>query len=1255
MNSLLLASQKMTVHVRKAILLVCVCALLCWPAFGQLNYGRIFGAVTDQTGGVVAGAVVTVVDVARGINHPLTTDGAGEYSASSLLPGTYTVRAEAKGFKISERQNIAVAVGQDLRVDLTLQTGEQTQTVTVTESLPLIQTTNAQLGEEIENQVLNDLPLNGREFEKVMIYQPGVRANGLDISVNGNRTDNNGWLFDGIDDINHLSASGPIVGGQQNFDEATILPIDMIQEVNVVEQPKAEYGWKPSTAVSVGLKSGTNDMHGTAFASGRDTAMDAKNQFLANRVVDNLEQFGATVGGPIKKDKLFYFIGYEGQRYLVSSPRTVSTPTTSDILLGGKCAGGGDCSNSIPDAVYDIVKSGSQPSQLSLNLAGCNQTVAQIDTIVNATGSLPGQITCSSAAGLFPNSGASQAFPIALNNQGGSDNGLAKIDYHLNDHNSINGEFFRAYGNIVIGSGGLQPYWRAEDPTPAAELARGVWVWTPNSNLVNEARFGFDLLHNPQQPYEGLFPGSGPNYVTQFGLNTGLPMPGSPASDNVAPGCPQCGFPLVTIGTFAQLGAATGQKAIQNTYDGVDSVSWTRGKHIFKFGGEIHWTTFTGVGLETNGTGLVCFGSGSCGGGSVAAFANATPLEDFLSGSPSGAELLVGNVVVTTYYHRYALYAQDDWRVTPKLTANLGLRWEYLAPLGALNNALGNFAPSSTSGMVQQGVGGANSLYSTQKDAFAPRVGLAWDVTGKGKTVMRVGGALLYNTSIPLLSLMVQNAALPQVPTGFNLLTGNSTTVASPGNIAIGNVILGPQQVPWSVGTAVFNAVGPGSLYCGNGQFTVSVGGVTETPSSCTPFGIDPHFRTPYVVMWNLAVQQALTNDLSLTVAYVGTHGNLGGPFDVNQPTLGVGGNATSGPNMNVSNELLRRPYYNNFPYFSRIQVYEGRGESSDYNALQLSLQQRVSHGLSFSAGYSLDHCLSTGDAERGFGLMDSTDAKRDYGNCSIQPFNHFTFTATYAVPGHKAPAQLLEGWELNSVLDLVGGVPFNSNDSTSDLAGTGEGFERWTLAGPVTPFQNIIGGVGNIPCFAQPGVPAVVGVSPKINAGKFAGSPCITVAAGTSAAPWANMPAPCVAAASAEATNSNVPNQPVAANGAYPNLATGLEALATYGCYMVNGSAIVPPAQGTFGTMRRDMFQSKPVHEWDISISKQWKIKERLATQFKADFFNILNLANYSNPSSNPTNTSTYGVSQSTPSNANPIVGEFGPREIQLTLKFAF
>ena len=256
------SNKRLWVSVKKAMQVLGATLgvlLFCLPAFSQLNLGRIFGGITDQSGGAIVGAEVTVTDVQRGITRTLTTDEAGEYSAPSVIPGTYTVRAEAKGFKATERQNITVEVGQDVRVDLSVQPGEQTQTVTVTESIPVIQTSSAQLTATLEDQTIDELPLNGREFTKLLAYAPGAKSNGLDIYVNGNRASSNSWMFDGLEDFNEWSASGPIVGGQNMYDEATILPIDTIQEVNVVDVPKAEYGWRPGAEVNVGLKSGTNE------------------------------------------------------------------------------------------------------------------------------------------------------------------------------------------------------------------------------------------------------------------------------------------------------------------------------------------------------------------------------------------------------------------------------------------------------------------------------------------------------------------------------------------------------------------------------------------------------------------------------------------------------------------------------------------------------------------------------------------------------------------------------------------------------------------------------------------------------------------------------------------------------------------------------------------------------------------------------------------------------------------------------------
>src|SRR5579863_2172331 len=309
--------------------------LLCVPAFSQGNTGRILGTVTDQSGGVVVGATVTVIDTERGITRTLTTADAGAYNATNLTAGNYTVRAEAKGFKKLERQNIVIEVGHEVRIDLTVQPGEQNQTVTVTESVPLVETTNASMGGTLENTDIVDLPLNGRDYQNLLALRPGVQlypgGGPWTQSANGTRPDESVWMVDGVINFNPFDAR-PMMGMPGPFqDAATVLPIDAIQEFNVIENPKAEYGWKSGAVVNVGIKSGTNQVHGSAYAFGRTTGWDARNYFnvapiggscLTNPAVPSacdqvpvaVKQFGGVVGGPIKKDKLFFFGGYEGFR-----------------------------------------------------------------------------------------------------------------------------------------------------------------------------------------------------------------------------------------------------------------------------------------------------------------------------------------------------------------------------------------------------------------------------------------------------------------------------------------------------------------------------------------------------------------------------------------------------------------------------------------------------------------------------------------------------------------------------------------------------------------------------------------------------------------------------------------------------------------------------------------------------------------------------------------------------------------------------
>src|SRR6202167_250528 len=295
--------------------------LLSVSLSAQSNQGRILGTVRDASGGTIAGATVTVTDTLKGVSRTLTTDDAGEYAAPNLDPSTYRVRVEFKGFKTYDRQGLDIAVGQEAKVDVTMQTGEQNQTVTVTEAVPLVETTSATLTGNIESSKIADLPLNGRNFVSLLTLRPGFvnqpGGGGGNQSSMGLRPGDSMFLIDGLNMYEWGQGAQLLNGYAPAGDAATILPIDSIQDFNIQQDPKAEVGWKPGVAINIGLKSGTNSIHGTGYAFGRDGAWDALNFFQPPPPAQvpslSFEQYGATAGGPIIKDKLFWFVGYEAQ------------------------------------------------------------------------------------------------------------------------------------------------------------------------------------------------------------------------------------------------------------------------------------------------------------------------------------------------------------------------------------------------------------------------------------------------------------------------------------------------------------------------------------------------------------------------------------------------------------------------------------------------------------------------------------------------------------------------------------------------------------------------------------------------------------------------------------------------------------------------------------------------------------------------------------------------------------------------------
>src|SRR6185437_9200340 len=303
--------------------------LLCLFAFSlvasvsclaQSTAGRILGGVSDQTGAAVNGATVVITDVQRGTSRTVTTDETGQYVASDLQPSTYKIRVTAPGFRSVDQGNVGVEVAKDVRIDFSLQPGQVSDTVEVSSEVPLVDVTSSTLGGTLSNKEINDLPLNGRNYQNLLQLRPGVMrypGGGFSTtSANGLRAEDNAYMVEGLLNSEPFSGQGMINGAGIVGDSATILPIDAIQEFNLLQNPPAEYGWKPGAIVNVGLKSGTNAVHGIAFAFGRDGAMDARNYFNqapAPKTGRTLEQFGVSFGGAIVKNKAFYFGSYEGQ------------------------------------------------------------------------------------------------------------------------------------------------------------------------------------------------------------------------------------------------------------------------------------------------------------------------------------------------------------------------------------------------------------------------------------------------------------------------------------------------------------------------------------------------------------------------------------------------------------------------------------------------------------------------------------------------------------------------------------------------------------------------------------------------------------------------------------------------------------------------------------------------------------------------------------------------------------------------------
>ena len=1149
--------------------LVIAILLTCFSSFAQSNAGRILGSVTDQSGAAVANATVGVTNVQTGVARNLVTDQSGQYVAPDLLPGTYSVHVALSGFKTVDRRDILLETGKDVRVDIQLSPGEVTQTVEVTGAVPLVDATGVTLGGTLSNDTINELPLNGRNYQNLLSLRPGVEiypgGGAWTQSTNGIRPEDQNYMVDGLDNNEAFSGQSIINSPRVAGDAITILPIDAIQEFNVEENPRAEFGWKPGSVVNVSIKSGTNSVHGTAYAFGRTDSWDAKNYFtqpgVPNEPLD-LEQWGGTFGGHIVKDKLFYFGGFERQHYSVGNTFTLNTPTS---------APGAGAKISIPDAEAALAAHGIAVSPLSLKLLplfGSNSS------------------TTSNAIGGFPN----------VNN---SNNVVGKIDYNLNAHHSLSGSYFFGNGGGPVEDNPVTQAGFLSVQHVRAQAVATHWAWTPNSRWVNEARFGFNRYYGPVQSADNNVPAS------SYGINTGVsdPLLG--------------GLPKITLSGFTQLGANNQWPNLRGpsmNYDFVDQLAYSRGKHAFKFGGEIRDGRVTQIGYGT-GKGVFTFAGKVAFSTAAGASSNSTALEDFLAGDPSKTQLVVGYPGRNLSQWDYAAFIQDDWRVTSRLTLNLGLRWEYDAPPTADNNLLGNWEPSV--GLEQVGKQ-ISSPYNADRKDFGPRVGFAWDLSGKGTTVIRAGGGLSY-------ALLPMNAYINAGPGNANtkgitvIPTGACTTTPAPGapcpqtfggTIATTTLTLKPSQVNWTLAGPVLPAAA-GTQSCTSG-------------SPCNIMAMDRSFTAPYVATWTLSFEHAFSSAVSLEAAYVGDHGDrLAGIVDVNQPNLITG----------------VRPYATQFPYLGFINFLTNL-DRSNYNGLQATLTTRNFHRLSVVAGYTYAHALD--DSTHDFGTVvpqNSLAPDAVYGPSDFDIRHRFTLSVTYDLPGKKSPGQLLEGWQINSIVTLQSSQPWDAVDTSDNISNTGESEDRWDFFGNPGDFQS-----NNTSILYCSGTK--FSVTNSISCSQTTPHGTVTLPAGSSQAA-------AFATACFNAANS-------------VNAAT-VTSLNSFGCFARKNSVMIPPALGTFGTMGRNMFRDSGFRNMDLSIVKSWKFNERLSSQFRAEFFNVLNHPNFMNPTlplgqgsnnfADPSGFTQFGCGCQTPDVAavNPILGSGGNRAIQLGLKFIF
>jgi len=971
------------------LLLMVVCLALVVGAQAQTFRGRILGTVSDQTGAVVPGAKVTVRNVDTGLERTTETDDTGFYLVPELPIGSYSVTVEASGFQTAIASGLRVEVAVDRRVDITLQPGAVTEVAEVVATVPLVETTSNVLGGSFESKQVLDLPINGRDFTKLLIMVPGATGEpnaggdspgsfGL-FSVNGNRGRSNNFLLDGTD-MNDGYRNLPAINQGGVFGTpGTVLPVEAIAEVRILSSFEPEYGRNSGSVVNIVTKSGTNDLHGSVFEYFRNDKLNARNFYNhepgspKDKFRNN--QFGASVGGPIVKDKTFWYFTYEGQRERLGVTSVNDVPTLNDFAVAiGELQGLLPPGTPAPGCTTTIL------ACLQNNQSDINPVILNLFNFCATNGG------CSGDRQVWPASTVSSA--PAFNDV---DSLIVKIDHNFNDRNHLSGRYF--FGDsaqsfpLGLAGGNNLPNTNTFSPI-RTQLLSVSYVHVYSSTMVNETRFGWNLYEQDFFAADRAVFGN-PN--TSIGLNNGVTR------------MQDFGLPAIRVSGLSGLGSSgySNPRGRDDTnWHLIDNFSWKLARHDLKFGYEFRRTTVNSFN-DFHQRSQIGFGS----------------LEDFLAGSPTGFSFQVqGNTARRARQNSHAGYLQDSWRLRSDFTLILGLRYEFFGPISEAGGQFSLYDPA-------QGLVLRNPPYGDDWNNFSPRVAFAWDVGGTGKTVIRGGAGMFYD-------IFSQDFFTGQI--FFNSFN------AGPAYNAIGSnpvFISFSPDLTLAVGDQVFDT----------GTFASdTTDAATVDPNLRTPYVMTWNLNVQRELTRDTVVQVGYVGSAGRKLFRF---------RDINQPSQAEITAADLAcdcidfvPRPFDSAAVLSSQAPNAPFYVNQIET----SSSSAYHGLQAQFTQRNWRGLTQQVAYTWAHSID--DASDGQDFVpnaaqpnDSRNARNsNRGNSNFDTRQRFVYTFTYDLPHWGALGKFGEGWQLSGVLTFMSGHPFHLNyNFIGDYDGSGEFFGR--------------------------------------------------------------------------------------------------------------------------------------------------------------------------------------------------------------------